>query len=86
LGFPPWRFGDDDPEFCSKVGAVVGEVRARRRPGFLVLDTRRMGPHSKGDDLRDVEELDGIRARDPLVALARQLPRRATQWERNRLH
>ncbi len=53
------------------------EVRASRRPGFLVLDTRRMGPHSKGDDLRDGEELDGIRARDPLVALGRQLPQSA---------
>jgi 2-oxoisovalerate dehydrogenase E1 component len=33
-----------------------------------------MGPHSKGDDPRGQDELDGIRARDPLVALARQLP------------
>jgi 2-oxoisovalerate dehydrogenase E1 component len=33
-----------------------------------------MGPHSKGDDLRDPNELAEIRARDPLAALARQLP------------
>jgi 2-oxoisovalerate dehydrogenase E1 component len=33
-----------------------------------------MGPHSKGDDLRDGEELDGIRRRDPLAALGRRLP------------
>jgi len=39
-------------EFCRKVATVVTEVRTSRRPGFLVLDTRRMGPHSKGDDLR----------------------------------
>ena len=52
FGLPTWRFADDDPEFCRKVAAVVTEVRASRRPGFLVLDTRRMGPHSKGDDLR----------------------------------
>jgi 2-oxoisovalerate dehydrogenase E1 component len=73
FGLPTWRFADDDPGFCRNVAAVVAEVRARRRPGFLVLDTRRMGPHSKGDDLRGQDELDGIRARDPLVAVARQL-------------
>jgi 2-oxoisovalerate dehydrogenase E1 component len=33
-----------------------------------------MGPHSKGDDLRAGEEMDGIRRRDPLTALGRQLP------------
>ena len=35
-----------------------------------------MGPHSKGDDLRAAEELAGIRTRDPLQALGRQLPTR----------
>jgi len=73
FGLPTWHFADDDPEFCAKVAEVVAEVRLRGKPGFLVLDTRRMGPHSKGDDLRDGEELDGIRQRDPLVALGRRL-------------
>ena len=33
-------------------------VRATRKPGFLVIDTMRLGPHSKGDDLRDEVEMD----------------------------
>ncbi len=73
FGFATWRFADDDPDFCAKVAAVVAEVRMAGRPGFLVLDTRRMGPHSKGDDLRAGEDLDGIRSRDPLAALGRGL-------------
>ena len=73
FGFATWRFADDDPDFCRNVAAVVAEVRTAGRPGFLVLDTRRMGPHSKGDDLRAGEELAGIRSRDPLAALGRQL-------------
>ena len=86
FGLPTWRLADDDPEFCRKVEKVVCETRASHGPGFLVLDTRRMGPHSKGDDLRDQNELDAIRARDPLAALARQLPAhtRATIEARNR--
>ncbi len=74
FGLGTWRYSDDDPEFFQKVESVVQEVRSSRRPGFLVIDTRRIGPHSKGDDLRDGEELNEIRARDPLAALGRRLP------------
>ncbi|ATG92011.1 dehydrogenase E1 component subunit alpha/beta [Methylomonas koyamae] len=74
FGLPTWRLADDDPEFLAKVDGVVNTVRGRRGPGFLVIDTRRMGPHSKGDDLRDPEELEQIRNRDPLAALGRFLP------------
>ena len=73
FGFATWHLTDDDPEFCRKVADVVTAVRAAGRPGYLVLDTRRMGPHSKGDDLRSAEEMAGIRSRDPLAALGRQL-------------
>ncbi len=73
FGLPTWRFADDDPDFCRKVAAVVAEVREARAPGFLVLDTRRMGPHSKGDDLRNRDELEVIRQRDPLLAMGRRL-------------
>ena len=80
FGFATWHFADDDPDFCRKVADVVAEVRAAGRPGYLVIDTRRMGPHSKGDDLRAGEEMAGIRSRDPLAALGRRLS--ATTRER----
>lgn len=73
FGLQTWHFADDDPELFNKVAAVVAAVRAAQRAGFLVLDTQRMGPHSKGDDLRDGEELEGIRRRDPLMALGQRL-------------
>lgn len=85
FGLTTWRYSDDDPEFFHKVESVVEEVRSSKRPGFLVIDTRRMGPHSKGDDLRGGEELNKIRARDPLAALGRKIPEeiRAAIEERN---
>lgn len=79
FGLRTWRFSDDDPAFLRSVDGVVREVRSSRRPGFLVLDTRRMGPHSKGDDLRDPAVLDRIRVRDPLLALGRKLPESVRQ-------
>ena len=74
FGFATWHLADDEPDFCTRVADIVAEVRAAGRPGFLVLDTRRMGPHSKGDDLRAGEEMAGIRGRDPLTALGHALP------------
>ena len=73
FGFRTWHFSDDDPEFCRKVADVVGAMRNASQPGFLVLETRRMGPHSKGDDLRPSEEMDAIKERDPLAALGRRV-------------
>jgi len=73
FGLPTWCIDDADPELFTKTAAVVAELRASGGPGFLVLDTRRLGPHSKGDDLRDPLEMEAIRRRDPLAALGRTL-------------
>jgi 2-oxoisovalerate dehydrogenase E1 component len=74
FGLRTWRVDDADPSFATTVEDIVAEVRASGKPGFLVIDTRRLGPHSKGDDLRDPEELEAIRARDPLNRLGLQFP------------
>lgn len=73
FGLSTWRYDDAAPDFLERVEAVVAHVRESRRPGFLVIDTQRLGPHSKGDDLRDPAELDAIRERDPLRKVGEQL-------------
>lgn len=74
FGLRTWRYNDGDTDFFHNVERVVERTRAGRIPGFLVVDTLRLGPHSKGDDPRDAVEMDAIRARDPLVRLGAQLP------------
>lgn len=69
FGLDTWETDDADPNFMQAADDVVRAVRERRQPGFLVIHTRRLGPHSKGDDLRDAAEMDAIRARDPLMRL-----------------
>jgi TPP-dependent pyruvate/acetoin dehydrogenase alpha subunit len=49
---------------------AVDHVRGTGRPFFLVLDTYRFSPHSKGDDHRDPEEIAERRHRDPLAVAA----------------
>jgi len=73
FGLATHHLGDDHPEFLADAARVVEGVRAGR-PGLLVIDTERLGPHSKGDDLRDPAELAYIRSRDPLAALGNRLP------------
>ncbi|MGH3048983.1 MAG: hypothetical protein ACRDLK_02415, partial [Gaiellaceae bacterium] len=42
-------------------------------PFFLVVDTYRFAPHSKGDDFRAPEEIAGRRERDPLTVAGPRL-------------
>jgi 2-oxoisovalerate dehydrogenase E1 component len=74
FGLRTWRLNDAAPDFMQAVDAVVSDMRRGKGPGMLVIDTRRMGPHSKGDDLRDPQERQAIAERDPLRALGSRLP------------
>jgi len=71
FGLRTWRLDDSSADFLTSAESIVWEVRESRHPGFLVIDTRRLGPHSKGDDLRPQREIEEIRARDPLVNLGK---------------
>ncbi len=73
FGLRTWRLDDSAPDFARSVQKVVDTLRADGGPGMLVIDTARLGPHSKGDDLRPAELRAQIEARDPLAALGRQL-------------
>ncbi len=74
FGLPTWRLDDSAGDFCKSVANIVEEMRNGGRPGMLVIHTRRQGPHSKGDDLRDEQVLNAIAERDPLTALGKRLP------------
>ncbi|MGE4055593.1 MAG: dehydrogenase E1 component subunit alpha/beta [Vicinamibacterales bacterium] len=66
---PTWQCDDAAPAFLEAVEETVRSVRMTRTSGLLVIETRRLGPHSKGDDLRSGDEMCGIRERDPLTRL-----------------
>jgi len=51
-------------------GTAIERVRSTGEPFFLVLDTYRFAPHSKGDDTRDEAEIEAKRAFDPLTMIA----------------
>ena len=73
FGLHTWHCGRRHPDLfaAGRRGRAHGSIA--RKPGFLVIDTMRLGPHSKGDDLRDDAEMASIRARDPLCPLGGSL-------------
>lgn len=73
FGLRTWHLDDAAVDFMASVDGIVTTMRDGNGPGMLVIDTRRMGPHSKGDDLRDADERGAIATRDPLAAIGRQL-------------
>lgn len=64
---------DDVTKVYGVACDASGYVRSACRPFFLVLHTYRLGPHSKGDDFRDPEEVEAYRKRDPLFLLKDRL-------------
>lgn len=73
FGLKTWSLDDAAPDFVTSVDCVINEMRENGGSGMLVIETCRLGPHSKGDDLRDVDERQRIVDRDPLLALGKRL-------------
>src|SRR5436190_7046592 len=63
----------DVREIGAAAERAVGHVRSTGSPFFLVIDTYRFSPHSKGDDFRAPEEIAERRLRDPLAVLGADL-------------
>jgi TPP-dependent pyruvate/acetoin dehydrogenase alpha subunit len=63
----------DVAEIRGAAERAIGHVRETGTPFFLVLDTYRFAPHSKGDDFRDPQEIAARRERDPLAVVGDRL-------------
>ncbi len=61
--------GNDLAAVATLAADAVAYVRRETKPFWLVLNTYRLGPHSKGDDHRPAEELLRAHERDPLARL-----------------
>jgi len=61
-------------EIQSVAGKLIDDVRKGQSPQALVINTYRFGPHSKGDDTRDSNEVSHIRdAYDPIKVQSARL-------------
>lgn len=65
--------GNDVEAVYQAAAAAVARLRSGLGPEMLFLRTYRLGPHSKGDDLRPAEELAEHWVNEPLAHLRRKL-------------
>jgi TPP-dependent pyruvate/acetoin dehydrogenase alpha subunit len=68
FGMETWeRDTSDVLEIQLAARTAISFVRGTGRPASLVLDTYRFAAHSKGDDVRDPQEVAGYKEKDPLT-------------------
>lgn len=65
--------GMDVAAVYTAAKTAIAVCREQQMPQILFMETYRFGPHSKGDDYRDTDEIERFKARDPIMALANQL-------------
>jgi len=61
--------GNDVEAVYQTAGRLLAQMRTEGGPQMLFMNTYRLGPHSKGDDLRPPEEIAANRAVEPLKRL-----------------
>ncbi len=64
----------DVTQVWRAAGPALAEVRSAGKPRALVIHTYRFGPHSKGDDTRDPDEIARYRELDPVRMTGAELP------------
>lgn len=78
FGVPVTDIDGNDVVLVADTAAVlVAQIRQSCEPRMLFLRTYRLGPHSKGDDLRDPDEIAHHRSQSPLARTGALLDR---QW------
>lgn len=58
--------GNDVLKVYEVTNDIISGMRQNQQPCCLILDTCRLGPHSKGDDTRSTDELSSCKLRDPI--------------------
>ena len=51
---------------------LLKKVR-KNKPQILILESTRLGPHSKGDDTRSEKEIKFLKSKDPLLKLSKKI-------------
>lgn len=69
---------NDVLKIAAETKPILDFVRLNKLPYFLVLNTYRLAPHSKGDDFRSRGEIDSWKKKDPLTVLRSRLSKKST--------
>lgn len=80
FGIETAEITSNDVEILSPAFKLAVEtVRTQCKPFCQIIHTYRLGPHSKGDDVRDPEEVAAHRDQDPLRILGARIDKSSVQ-------
>ena len=57
----------------QRFGPILDKVRKTQSPHVEIINTYRLGPHSKGDDDRPAQEIENLKKKDPLTIIKNHL-------------
>lgn len=61
-------------QLMEDAGIAIDYVREQIKPCFFLVETFRLNPHSKGDDDRPAEEIEGYREKDFITIFSKEQP------------
>jgi TPP-dependent pyruvate/acetoin dehydrogenase alpha subunit len=75
FGIPSVHLNTSDVlEISSTTKELVSSIRNQLSPYALILDTNRFGPHSKGDDTRDPDQIKYLKENyDPIQIQSKRM-------------
>jgi len=57
----------------DRIKKSIDEIRTNKKAQIIIINTTRIGPHSKGDDSRSKEEIEEAINLDPLILLKKNI-------------
>jgi TPP-dependent pyruvate/acetoin dehydrogenase alpha subunit len=80
FGIPVVRIDSTDAHAIREAAQPqIEHLRDGSGPQALILDTYRFAPHSKGDDVRDPEEIERYKRLDPIPVMGERLGKEERQ-------
>jgi TPP-dependent pyruvate/acetoin dehydrogenase alpha subunit len=86
FGLKTFRLESTDILEIREWGNNLIEIAKNGKPVWAIIDTIRLGPHSKGDDTRSVEELKLLKERDPLFLACQKLDKKDINLIENKVN
>jgi TPP-dependent pyruvate/acetoin dehydrogenase alpha subunit len=71
--------GNDVMAVYNATSNILASIRTNFSPQMLFLETYRLGPHSKGDDFREVSEINAHKNNDPILLLSHIIGKELSQ-------
>jgi TPP-dependent pyruvate/acetoin dehydrogenase alpha subunit len=76
---------NDVEQIFDRFSFLTSKLRKERIPHVELINTYRLGPHSKGDDFRNTNEIEKWKKYDPLILIEKKISREKVKIIKNNI-